>query len=275
MKLHHSKLLALLALLVATMNKTTAFQSPSLKVLSLAHQRFNRIPIIATTKPEVPSPLGGLSSSVISSKKNHSRRDVIQAASACLLLWLTRPKAVMARPKEQKDLTKPADDINLQIKTTFPKDFSLDDFGPKSCLFITVKPAVTYTDQVPQHVADSSLAKTGHWVPDVLRYKHSCSSLLSSCDAATPASITLTNKHMTPEGAADSLWWKTLPLVITVKLDDDGVAGTVGPKDLVGCKILLHHSKDMVHNGEVTLPLQKRGICSDLFSSPSSSTTST
>lgn len=175
----------------------------------------------------------------------------------------------MARTKDPKDSVKPADDINLQIKTTFPKGFSLDDFGPKSCLFITVKPAVTYTDQVPQHIADSSLARTGHWVPDVLQYKHSCSSLLSSCDAATPASITLTNEHMTPEGAADSLWWKSLPLVVTVKLDDDGVAGTVGPKDLVGCKILLHHSKDMVHNGVVTLPLQKRGICSNLFS-PSS-----
>ena len=279
----NSYLLAVGVFLFAAADKITAFQSPSPLPLTMAHQHFNRNPTIETEPILLPSPVVVTAGATPSpAKQEHRRRDILQAASACLILMLTRPKEALAHPKEQKESPNiSTEGIHLQIKTKFPKDFSPGDFGPESRLLITVKPAVTYTDQVPRHVADASMEKTGHWVPDVLQYKESCSSLLlASCDndassvTPTSSSVTLTNEHMTPEGAAaDSLWWKTLPLVVTVKLDSDGNPGTIGPKDLVGCKILLLHANDLVHNGVVTLPLQKRGICSDLFSSNDTVTT--
>jgi len=185
------------------------------------------------------------------SSPSRQRRELLrQFSSGCLVLALLHPKAVLAKPQEKST----TNDFQFQIQTSLPNGFSSEDgLTKESQLIITVKPAVTYTDQVPEEIAESSLKATAHWVPVVLEYAMPYSS----------STITLTKDHMTA-AAADGEWWKNLPLIITAKLQLDG--SKAGPNDLVGCRILL--LQDLFGtkgDSTVSLPLQKKGICSDLL----------
>lgn len=205
---------------------------------------------------------------------DHGRRDLLRAAaSAFLVLTVARPKATMAAAvtsatKVDNINAGVVDDLRFAVTTTLPKGYSpRDTFGPSSELVITVKPAVTYRDQIPPGIADASLAATGHWVPIVLRSRQSCQKCYDSLGGGAMLTTTLTKDHMTPEGGSDSnLWWKELPLIVTAKLNVDGKNAKPGPNDLVGCRIL-----PRLGDGGVALPLRSRGICQDMLSSSSSS----
>jgi hypothetical protein len=197
---------------------------------------------------------------------SRSRRDVLQTASACLVLFITRPNEVMAATSpaqpQQEDNNNMA--FQFQITTTLPNGFSASALGPESALEITVKPAVTYTDQVPKQVAEESLSKTGHWCPIVLRSRQRCSDLRLT-DGDTGVTTILTMNHITSEAGTNIGWWDKLPLIVTAKLDSDGLDTTFAPTDLVGCRILANLGG--ITKQHVTIPLQRRGLCSELLAS--------
>ena len=187
------------------------------------------------------------------SHKSQARRDILSVAKAFVILTLTNPKEVKAACSQYD----PNNKFCLQVTAMLPKGFQ-----PQSTarLIVTVKPAVTYTSQVPQSVAEQSLRKTGHWVPVVLRSSQRWSDLQVNDKGLVTTTLTL--EHIPPEAGRDVGWWSRLPLIITAKLDVDG-KGTLGPLDLTGCRILPNRAG--VANTDVCLPLQKRGLYSDFI----------
>lgn len=198
-----------------------------------------------------------------SSLAKNKRRNLLKIGAGCIVFTLTQPKKVLAigsRYTSEED----SGNVRFQVLTTLPKGFSPEKLSPSSTLLITVKPAVSYTDQVPKAVADASLATTGHWVPTVLRSRQLCSKLHLLENNSSGITTTLTLENVTPEAGASLNWWKGLPLIVTAKLDEDGLDSTAGPLDLVGCRILPNLVGGL-EDKHVTLPLQSRGLCADLL----------
>lgn len=216
-------------------------------------------------------------SSSIETGRSLDRRNFLQsiAAAACFVLTVRRPQQAMAIAINNDSDSD--EEFQCEVTATLPKGFSREAFDPKSSLVITVNPAVTTSDQIPQHIAEGSLSTTGHWVPIVMQYKQPCNNILCRETTTTTTGgndfvLTLTKQHVTALGH-DWNGWKQLPLVVTAKIDADGQISTVEPMDLVGCRILMPNT--IIHNNgprggiakqQVTLPLQTRGLCPDTLS---------
>ncbi|CAB9522757.1 expressed unknown protein [Seminavis robusta] len=261
MALHHHQrriqkdvAVILISVLLFHVRSSTGFVNPSAAVFlhsptSLENDTNMRTMSLKSTKSKL-------------SLENHSmessRRNVLASVSACIVLTLTMPKHVVAAMTELKPESN--EEFQFQVTTTLPNGLKTEALGPQSTLVITVKPAVTYTSQVPKNVADAALSETGHWVPIVLKYQQACGSKeLASQQEMGMITTTLTPDHVTPQAGTNLEWWKNLPLIVTATLEGDDEI-----PDLVGCRIIPNMG-GIVPNQRVTMPLQRRGLCSEMM----------
>lgn len=187
------------------------------------------------------------------------RRVFFKAASAASLCFVLGYGSVLVKPVmaflvDDGNGLNPEDDFILHIKATFPKGFSVERLDPEDSLTITVKPAISYNKEIPLKIPSSLFtANDGMRVPLVLKSEHSKAALLSSMNKnADELTITFTSDELTPEGT-DMTWWAHKPLIVSADI-----------ADLEGCKILLNRNGiGQLH--QLTIPLQKRGICYDFM----------
>ena len=170
-----------------------------------------------------------------------SRRDVIATSIASILLIST-------------SLSKPAafalddDKIYVSGTSTLQQGISIDDIGSNTALYITARP--NKPDNVPRAILDGSRGKA----PPILSARFASPQF--------PFDFDLSSQWLTPEGASkvagtdtDDVWWRGEDLIISARLDSDGVAATRDPTDLVGRGI--YTAKD---DSKVSIELQGRGM---------------
>lgn len=120
----------------------------------------------------------------------------------------------------------------------------------RQALYITARPA--RPDNVPRAV----LSGTNGKAPPVLSARIAGPSF--------PLSFSLTAEDETAEGAeGGGAWWQGDNLIVSARLDTDGVAATRDPTDLVG-RAVLRRDAD---GGRVAVELQGRGIGGKLVTS--------
>jgi hypothetical protein len=156
-------------------------------------------------------------------------------------------------PALADDITTQSPSSFLQVTVTLSKSAAAEISTPAqtSALYITARP--NSADNVPRAILDGSRGKP----PPVLiaRIPNVCQ---------FPFTTTLTSKDVTVEGSSNegansSYWWRGTPLVVSARLDSDGVAATRDPSDLVGRSI------SSTGNSAVTVELQGRGAAGKFF----------
>lgn len=159
------------------------------------------------------------------------RRAFLQAGSGvCSALLLPQP--VFATDNDAT--TAP---YKLEVTITLPSNIDREELlGPDTALYVTARPT------------DNQVFE-GRRAPPVLTTR-----------VATPSSLqtVLTEKDATSEGMS---WggWKTGPLVVSARLDTDGLASTRNATDLVG------QGTVAADGTTVTVPLQGRGFAGKLL----------
>lgn len=129
---------------------------------------------------------------------------------------------------------------------------------PAAALYVTARPA--RPDNVPRAILDGGSGKA----PPVLAARFAAPKF--------PFEFALTARDLTPEGAAaggaggatgvaagpswGAPWWAGEPLIVSARLDSDGVAATRDPTDLVGRGTCASAGEGSV----VTLELGGRGL---------------
>jgi len=135
------------------------------------------------------------------------------------------------------------DSFQLQVTVTLPSTVDKTELlGPDTALYVTARPVDA--SGIPSEIMMVSSGK----VPPVLTAR------FPKADVDLTGAVVLTQKDATLEG---SNWkgWKGKSLVVSARLDSDGVAATRGPDDLVGRAVA-----DASTTPSVTVPLQGRGI---------------
>jgi len=154
-------------------------------------------------------------------------------------------KSASAVPFLEASLSFAADDdtttasFQLQVTVTIPSNVDQTEIlGPDTALYVTARPADA--TNVPSEVLVAGR------VPPVLTARFPKGADLGSA-------VILTQADVTPEG---KFWegWKAGALVVSARLDTDGVASTRSPTDLVGRAVASAGAT------RVTLPLQGRGL---------------
>lgn len=113
-------------------------------------------------------------------------------------------------------------------------------------MYVTCRP--NRPDNVPRAILDGSRGKP----PPVLAARFE--------NPQFPFEFTLTTDNLTPEGASaiegsDNIWWSNEDLVVSARLDSDGVAATRDPNDLVGRGFYSSKTQDAA-----MIELQGRGM---------------
>jgi len=122
-----------------------------------------------------------------------------------------------------------------------------------NALYITARPNTS--DNVPRAILDGSRGKP----PPVLIAR------IPNVDSF-PLTYTLTARDVTVEGAATNdgnYWWRGSGLVVSARLDSDGIAATRDPNDLVGRNVIAGGSN------QVSVELQGRGAAGMFFTQKS------
>jgi hypothetical protein len=131
-----------------------------------------------------------------------------------------------------------------------------------AAVYITARP--DRPDNVPKAILDGSRGKA----PPVLVVRISLSSL-GGISQVFPLEFTLTAADVTVEGQgqqqevnSDEYWWSRDNLIVSARLDSDGVAATRDPNDLVGRSTVKRNRKrnDVVDVDVVVVELQGRGV---------------
>jgi hypothetical protein len=134
-----------------------------------------------------------------------------------------------------------------------------------SALYITARPNSIHN--IPPSILEQSQGKPPPVLSARLPFVQSIKDL--------PMIVTLTTNDITPEGRmisdpANDYWWQPSQgdnndsiLIISARLDTDGIAATRDPNDLVGRALWVSGTHDSV----LTLPLQGRGIAGKFFTS--------
>ena len=168
-----------------------------------------------------------------------SRRDVIATSIASMLLISTSlsPEAFAVDDK-----------IYVSGTATLQSGISIDEIGTNAALYVTARP--NKPDNVPQAILNGSRGKA----PPVLSARFA--------NPSFPFDFDLSSQWLTPEGASkvegtdtDDVWWRGEDLIVSARLDSDGIAATRDPTDLVGRSI--YTAKD---NSKVSIELQGRGM---------------
>lgn len=129
------------------------------------------------------------------------------------------------------------------LHTGIPNDI----IDAKAALYITCRPS--RPDNVPRAILDGSRGKA----PPILAARFE--------DPRFPFEFSLTSENLTPEGAfavegsENIMWWSGEDLVVSARLDSDGVAATRDPTDLVGRAFYSSSAQD-----SVIIELQGRGV---------------
>eukprot|EP00986_Skeletonema_menzelii_P021419 scaffold34472_cov200-Skeletonema_menzelii.AAC.1 len=124
---------------------------------------------------------------------------------------------------------------------------SNDNIESGSALYVTCRP--NRPDNVPKAILDGSRGKP----PPVLAARFE--------NPQFPFEFSLTTDNLTPEGASavdgssGTIWWSGEDLVVSARLDSDGVAATRDPNDLVGRGFYSPKTKDAA-----MIELQGRGM---------------
>ena len=131
--------------------------------------------------------------------------------------------------------------FQLEVTVTLPSNINPKELlGPDTALYVTVRPSDA--SQIPQE-----LIQAYGRVPPVLAAR-----------VGTPNDLraVLTESDMTPEG---KMWkdWKTAALVVSARLDTDGLASTRNATDLVGRAVVAVAGDTPA---TVMVPLQGRGL---------------
>jgi hypothetical protein len=144
-----------------------------------------------------------------------------------------------------------ASDVALVKGTvSLPSNMEQHDKSPKyatAALYITCRP--NRPDNVPQAILQGTRGKA----PPVLaaRFEHPTS---------FPFAFELTSNDLTLEGGASNTdgdyWWSQEDLIVSARLDSDGIAATRSPEDLVGRGMYLHNNG---RNEPAFIQLQGRG----------------
>jgi len=138
--------------------------------------------------------------------------------------------------------------IYVSGTATLQSGISIDEIGTNASLYVTARP--NKPDNVPRAILDGSRGKA----PPVLSARFA--------NPTFPFEFDLSSQWLTPEGASvvegkdtDDVWWRGEDLIISARLDSDGVAATRDPTDLVGRGI--YTAKD---DSKVSIELQGRGM---------------
>eukprot|EP00579_Thalassiosira_antarctica_P006492 CAMPEP_0201895570 /NCGR_PEP_ID=MMETSP0902-20130614/42930_1 /ASSEMBLY_ACC=CAM_ASM_000551 /TAXON_ID=420261 /ORGANISM="Thalassiosira antarctica, Strain CCMP982" /LENGTH=253 /DNA_ID=CAMNT_0048427929 /DNA_START=48 /DNA_END=807 /DNA_ORIENTATION=+ len=209
--------LASLFLIIAAASRSEAFSTTSSARNQLqrigAHHQLNSAhdtcstPSTDNTACAVPVPMP-------------SRRAVVAAASTLLITGIST--VVSASEPEEK--------IYIRGTATLQSGQSLDEtIGPNAAMYVTARP--NRPNNVPRAILDGSRGKP----PPVLSARFA--------NPTFPYEFTLTSQNFTPEGASivegatnasNDVWWSGEDLIVSARLDSDGVAATRDPTDLVG-----------------------------------------
>jgi len=140
------------------------------------------------------------------------------------------------------------DKIYVSGTATLQSGISIDEIGTNTALYITARP--NKPDNVPRAILDGSRGKA----PPILSARFASPKF--------PFDFDLSSQWLTPEGASvvegkdtNDVWWSGEDLIISARLDSDGVAATRDPTDLVGRGI--YTAKD---DSKVSIELQGRGM---------------
>jgi len=137
--------------------------------------------------------------------------------------------------------------------------------GP--ALYITAKPESI--SAAPKTLYDALVGRYGGKAPPVLTARFPLPSSTEG-ESVFPFSFQLTEMDVTEEGSFNndnntmdnqprSYWWTNEPLVISARLDSDGIAATRDPEDLVG-RTSGRVGATKEDGGGVVLELQGRGL---------------
>jgi hypothetical protein len=134
------------------------------------------------------------------------------------------------------------DDEILHGSVYLRADAAIDQ-GDSAALYITVR-----TDR-PDNVPAAVLAGTRGKPPPIAsaRFAH----------PIFPFEFSLGTSDLTFEGSAEDSWWKADDLVVSARLDCDGIASTRGPNDLVGRSILRRRTYPST---PIKIELEGRGL---------------
>mmetsp|Transcript_16356 Transcript_16356/g.39144 ORF Transcript_16356/g.39144 Transcript_16356/m.39144 type:complete len:250 (+) Transcript_16356:43-792(+) len=172
-----------------------------------------------------------------------SRRAAVAAAVSVILV--SHPSSIVSA-------SVPEETTYVRGKVALPSGLSVDEtvVGPDAALYVTARP--NRPDNVPRAILDGSRGKP----PPVLSARFS--------NPKFPFDFALTSLNFTPEGAStvegmsdNDVWWSGEDLIVSARLDSDGVAATRDPTDLVGRGI---YSTAAVAASPVSIELQGRGI---------------
>ena len=161
-----------------------------------------------------------------------SRRDVFQSTKSAVLGafcgWILAPKFSLAAVEESSSLSL------VTGRITVPSDYTATNSNTNA-LYITCRP--DRPDSVPQAILDGSRGKA----PPVLTARYQSPSF--------PFEFALTENDVTEEGKSSTStrsWWQNDKLVVSARLDTDGIAATRSPEDLVGRGFFLPGSSSSV-----------------------------
>ena len=167
-----------------------------------------------------------------------SRALFLHNSLAIFLTPLVLPRTLLpAQAAEQDEPTTTATVQSLFLKGTIllPDGYTVPaEAVATAAIYVTVRP--DRPDNVPAAILSGTRGKP----PPVLVARFPW----KDHDASKEFSFTLTSNDVTVEGAAAAVnndgdfWWKNDPLVISARLDTDGVAATRSPEDLVGRSVI-------------------------------------
>lgn len=130
---------------------------------------------------------------------------------------------------------------------TLQNGLSSENIEPGAALYITAR--TNKPDNVPKAILDGSRGKS----PPVFASRFE--------NPQFPFKFSLTSENLTVEGASavegsdNNVWWRGEDLVVSARLDSDGVAATRDPTDLVGRGFFSSVLRD-----DVMIELQGRGM---------------
>lgn len=236
--------------------------------LSTKSQSFSRADILGRLLPpsaaELFSPSKGSSSVAMdqqqdlsSSPLHHhqqqpptSRRGVLKKSAVLggFCGWILAPKL---RPVMAAEIDDSA--VLVQGTVTAPSSYAVrsttETMTPVPALYITCRP--DRPDNVPQAILEGSFGKA----PPVLTARIE--------NPTFPLNFRLTSSDLTPEGAPNDedsnndIWWRQDDLIVSARLDMDGIAATRSPDDLVGRG--LYSGKGTSSNSATVVALGGRG----------------
>jgi len=205
--------------------------------------------------------------------KTTSRRHILQTfihhgfpILAALSEQIIQPISAFAQEDLENSMTDQTKKTFVRGTISLPQGIqfaSSSSSDTAAALYVTARP--DKLDNIPRAILDGSRGKA----PPVLiaRFPLSKSTTITTTTTTTtygdffPYSFALTENDLTMEG--QSQWFVSTKedLIISVRLDMDGVAATRDPDDLVGRAIYYGGNGNVVRGGDdISIQLQSRGI---------------